>query len=125
MSILKRLSRVQSKGQVTIPAEIRKKPGLKKGDLVAFVETEQGIVIWPQELIATEALDDIGMALKAKGVSLEELMQFGRDIRAELIEKAYDLSSKPCPVFLSMPVSCSLPVTPRSIIWPVWTGATW
>ena len=55
-----KLSVVQEKGQVTIPAEIRKKWGLKKGDLVAFVETEQGVMISPQEVIATQALDQIG-----------------------------------------------------------------
>jgi AbrB family looped-hinge helix DNA binding protein len=58
------------KGQVTIPAEIRKKLGLKKGDLVAFVETEEGVLISPQEVIATQALDQIGQALKEKGVTL-------------------------------------------------------
>ena len=57
-----RLSVVQEKGQVTIPAEIRKKWGLKKGDLVAFVETEQGVMISPQEVIAAQALEN-GLAL--------------------------------------------------------------
>ena len=84
--------RVQEKGQVTIPLEIRQKLGLKKGDLVTFVETEQGIVIKPAEVIVSEALDEIGLALKEKGISLEELIERGRDIRAELIEKEYNLS---------------------------------
>jgi AbrB family looped-hinge helix DNA binding protein len=79
---------VQEKGQVTIPAEIRKKWGLKKGDLVAFVETEQGVMISPQEVIAAQALDQIGQILKEKGLTLEELMETGREIRGELIEEA-------------------------------------
>ena len=79
--------RVQEKGQVTIPLEIRQKLGLKKGDLVIFVETEQGIVIKPAEVIVAEALDEIGQALKEKGISLEELIERGREIRGELIEK--------------------------------------
>ena len=37
-----------------------KKLGLEKGDLVAFVETEQGVLITPQEVVATAALDKIG-----------------------------------------------------------------
>lgn len=86
-----KLSVVQEKGQVTIPAEIRKKLGLKKGDLVAFVETEQGVLISPQEIIATQALDQIGQALKEKGLALEELIESGREIRGELIEKEYGL----------------------------------
>ena len=89
-----KLSVVQEKGQVTIPAEIRRKLGLEKGDLVAFVETEQGVLISPQETIAMDALDRIGKVLKEKGLTLEELMESGREIRGKLLEKEYGLESK-------------------------------
>jgi len=82
-----KLSVVQEKGQVTIPAEIRRKLGLEKGDLVAFVETEQGVLISPQETIAMDALDRIGKVLREKGLTLEELMESGREIRGKLLEK--------------------------------------
>jgi antitoxin PrlF len=88
MAALK-LSVVQEKGQVTIPAEIRKKLGLKKGDLVAFVETEQGVLLSPQEVIASEALDQVGRILREKGLTLEELMESGREIRGKLVEEEY------------------------------------
>ena len=83
--------RVQEKGQVTIPLEIREKLNLKKGDLVTFVETEEGVLIKPAEVIVTEALDEIGRALKEKGVDLEELVKRGREIRGTLIEKEYGI----------------------------------
>jgi AbrB family looped-hinge helix DNA binding protein len=83
-----KLSAVQEKGQITIPAEIRRKWGLKKGDLVAFVETEAGIVISPQEVIAMEALDQIGKILRKKGVTLEELIESGREMRGKILENA-------------------------------------
>jgi hypothetical protein len=54
---------------------------------VAFVETEQGVLISPQETIAMDALDRIGEALKEKGLTLEELMESGREIRGKLLEK--------------------------------------
>ena len=94
MSVLK-LSVVQEKGQVTIPSEIRQKLGLKKGDVVAFVETEQGVLISPQEVIAMEALDRIGAILKEKGVTLEELIESGREVRGELVEEEYGLKPEP------------------------------
>ena len=81
--------RVQEKGQVTIPLEIRKKLNLKKGDLVTFVETESGVVIKPAEVIVTEALDEIGLALKERGISLEEMIARGSEIRDEMIEEEY------------------------------------
>ena len=83
---------VQAKGQVTIPLEIRKKLNLKKGDRVVFVETEQGIVIQPAEIVVSAALEAIGKELKGKGVTLEQLLERGREIRAELIEEEYDLT---------------------------------
>jgi len=89
-----KLSIVQEKGQVTIPAEIRKKLGLKKGDYVAFVETDQGVLISPQEIVAQEALEEIGQILKEKGLTLEELIQSGREIRGNLIREEYGIDSE-------------------------------
>jgi AbrB family looped-hinge helix DNA binding protein len=37
---------VTSKGQITIPAEVRKKLGLKAGDRVRFIEGENGEYIF-------------------------------------------------------------------------------
>jgi AbrB family looped-hinge helix DNA binding protein len=87
-----KLSRIQKKGQVTIPVEIREQLGLKEGDLVAFVEMENGILISPREAIALEALDRIGQALQEAGVTLDELIESGRDIRGELMAEKYGLS---------------------------------
>ncbi len=94
MPALRKLSMVQEKGQVTIPAEIRKKLGLRKGDLVSFVETDKGVVIKPAEVIVTDALDEIGQALKARGITLEQLIDRGREIRGPLIEKEYRLTDR-------------------------------
>ncbi len=58
--------RVQEKGQVTIPQEIREKLDLKKGDMVTFVETDAGVVIKPAEVVVSDALDEIGRALKKR-----------------------------------------------------------
>lgn len=87
----RKLVRVQEKGQVTLPSEIREKLGLKKGDLVAVLETDEGVLISPQEIVAAKALDRIGEVLKEKGVSLEEIIEFGREVRGSLIEKQYGL----------------------------------
>lgn len=89
-----KLSVVQAKGQVTIPAKIRKKLGLRKGDLVAFVETEQGALITPQEVIAMGALDRIGEALKERGISLAELIESGRKIRGQLLREEYGIEDE-------------------------------
>jgi len=88
----RKLSKVQKKGQVTIPVEIREKWGLEQGDLVAFLETEQGVLIRPQEVVAMQALDRIGAALKKRGITLDELIEDGREIRGQLLEEEYGIS---------------------------------
>ncbi len=85
--------RVQEKGQVTIPLKIRKKLGLRKGDMVTFVETDAGIIIKPAEILVSEALDEIGRVLREKGICLEELLERGREIRGDLIEAEYGLKN--------------------------------
>src|SRR6266542_1456588 len=90
----RKLVRVQEKGQVTLPAQVREKLGLKKGDLVAVVETDEGILISPQEIVATKALDRIGEVLKERGLSLNKLIESGREVRGSIIEKKYGLRSK-------------------------------
>lgn len=48
--------RVQEKGQVTIPRQIRKKLNLKRGDLVVFVETDAGVLVKPASVVASDEL---------------------------------------------------------------------
>ena len=48
-------SRIQHKGQVTIPARVRRQAGLNKGDLVSFAFYRGKIVITPQVVIDRSA----------------------------------------------------------------------
>ena len=41
-------ARISSKGQTTIPVEVREKLGLHTGDRIAFIEMEQGYLIIPR-----------------------------------------------------------------------------
>lgn len=92
MTVLQRYSRVRKKGQITIPVEFRDRLGLKEGDIVAFVETEAGLIISPQESLASYAMNQVGKALKEQNVSLEEMIETGREERAAVIEEIYGLS---------------------------------
>lgn len=90
MVAARNLVRVQEKGQVTLPADLRHRLGLKKGDLVAVTETPEGILITPQELVATRALDRIGEALREQGLSLDDLIESGRVERDALLNERHD-----------------------------------
>ncbi len=91
----RKLVRMQEKGQVTIPTEIRKKLGLKRGDLVAVMETPEGVFITPQQVVAKLALDRIGDTLKDQGLSLAELIASGRQIRTDILQEAYGSQEPP------------------------------
>ena len=89
-----RLGRVQQRGQVTIPIELRRKLGIEEGGVVAFTEMENGILISPQEVLAMDALDRVGKVLKEQGISLEELIESAREIRQEIVEENYGLKTE-------------------------------
>lgn len=89
----RKLVRVQERGQVTLPSEIRRNLGLKKGDLVAVVQSSGGVLITPQQVIAMEALDRIGEELKKKGLTLEELIESGREIRGQILKEKYGIDT--------------------------------
>jgi AbrB family looped-hinge helix DNA binding protein len=91
----RKLVRIQEKGQVTIPTEIRKKLGLKQGDLVAVMETPEGVFITPQQVLAKMALDRIGDILTQQGLSLEEMLVSGRQVRTDLLQEAYGIQETP------------------------------
>jgi len=86
------LTAMQAKGQVTIPVSIRRKLGLKAGDLVAFVETDQGVLLSPQQVVGMEALNTIGHLLREQGVDMAGLVASGRDLRGDLITERYGLA---------------------------------
>jgi hypothetical protein len=68
--------------------------GERSGDLVAYTETDDGILISPQELLALRALDQIGAALQEQGIFLDELIESVRKERSNIIKEKYDLSEE-------------------------------
>lgn len=63
-------SSVTTKGQVTIPAELRAKLGIKPGDKVSFVAEDDRILIQRQDA-AVESL--FGLVKARTGASLEQM----------------------------------------------------
>jgi len=85
----RKYSRVQKKGQVTIPLELRTKMGIEEGDVVTFSETPDGILISSQEAKVMRALDELGDILREEGVTLDDLIESGRQIREEIAREKY------------------------------------
>jgi len=78
------LAKVTSKGQITIPADIRKRLRLKPGDKVLFLEDEGRVMIENSSLVALstiqQAMADQG---RKTGVSTEdEVVDLVKEIRS-------------------------------------------
>ena len=88
-----KLGSVQQRGQVTIPIELRRKIGIEEDGVLAFIETENAVLISPQEVLAMDAMDRLGKVLKERGISLEDLIESGMEIKGETVEEDYGLKA--------------------------------
>ena len=80
---------MQENGQVTLPLAFRKRFGLRKGDTIVFKETDEGLLISVRETLVLNKLDEIGEGLRARGLTLEELIESGSAIRQKIYDEKY------------------------------------
>ncbi len=64
-------AKITSKGQTTIPVEIRERLGLQTGDRVAFIEMEQGFLIVPRNRPASTLFGSLS-EFAIPGTTLED-----------------------------------------------------
>ena len=86
------ISRVSSKGQVTIPIDIRKRLNLKEGDKVVFYEENGRVFIANASLVALKRMEKVmeGKAEKASIKNEEDVVALVKEVRKELWEKNYE-----------------------------------
>ncbi len=81
---------IQANGQITLPQEWRDKYGLTEGDTVAIFETQDGgLVVLPREAVGLAALERLRKGLMERGVTIEQLLKDGEQIRQEIYEEKY------------------------------------
>ena len=86
------VARITTKGQITIPIEIRKKLNLKEGDKIIFFEQDGRIYFENAALLTFNRIQDAmeGEAQKAGYNSLEEMNELVKEIRKEMWEERYE-----------------------------------
>lgn len=85
---------IQESGAITLPAEFRKKYGLEVGDEITFVETDAGLLISPRQALVNKLLAELGDELLAQNVSLDDLIEMGREERGALLKQFYNIDEK-------------------------------
>ena len=88
------VARVTSKGQITIPRDIRDKMNIKRGDKIVFFEDNGKCFFLNSALIAIKALEDFqkimeGEAEKAGFKSEKDVVQYCNEIRQKNWERTY------------------------------------
>jgi len=78
---------------MTLPAEIIKKYHIQEGDLIGFRETQNGLLVDLTAVEVARALDEIGAGLREKEITLEEMIESGREIRGELLKEMYGIDA--------------------------------
>ncbi len=85
---------LRPKRQVTIPREICELLGIGPGDVLELRVEDSMIIGRPKKNIALDSLGEIQSALKRAGISEEELLESGREIREELAGELYGSGDK-------------------------------
>ena len=83
------LARVSSKGQVTIPIEIRRQLGIKEGDKVVFTQKDGEIVLLNANRLAFEQFQNsmAGAAVEAGITSEQDVVDIVREVRRQMWEE--------------------------------------
>lgn len=85
-----KVSRLTSKGQVTVPKAIRERLGLQEGDRVAFVEEDGQVVLKKASVIAFNHLaDEIATEAEKLGITEEDVLLELKRVRKELWDEKY------------------------------------
>lgn len=96
MASLIETTKTQDRGVITIPQSVRERLGIKKGSTIAFVENDEGRVeIRVVEDAFIAAIDEIGDALKERGMTMAQWLAAGSKNRKKLFKQLYpELSLK-------------------------------
>ncbi len=81
---------MQANGQIALPPEWLEEHGVRSGDEIDIAENEDGsITLFSNDIILSNLLIEIGDALKAEGITLEQLLEDSEQIRQEIYDETY------------------------------------
>jgi AbrB family looped-hinge helix DNA binding protein len=86
------LTKISSKGQITIPIAIRKKLNLKEGDKVLFLEEDNKVFVTNASFEALKEFQNTmaGEAKKQGIYSEDDVNKLVKEVRKELWEEKYE-----------------------------------
>ena len=89
-----RLRRVEDEGasgQLALPADLRERLGLRRGDMVAVVETPDGLLLTSRRAAIEHEISEVDAEIRKQGLSLDDLIESGREMRGDLLKELYGI----------------------------------
>lgn len=85
------LAKITTKGQITLPVEIRKKLGVRNGDKVVFIEENGRIIVENAAMLALKNVQN-AFAGEAERLGLEseqDVVKLVKDVRREVWDEKH------------------------------------
>ena len=81
--------RLSEKGQLTIPAEYRRKHDLERDSTLAVIQLGKALILAPIDKVLAEITQRMEAAMRGAGATVEELMEEALAARADIVRKEY------------------------------------
>jgi AbrB family looped-hinge helix DNA binding protein len=80
---------VDAEGNLTLPMELRESLGLQIGDTLKVMQTDDYVLLIPKRLLVPEFAEYMSKLLAEKGLTVDDLLASGEEIREELFQERY------------------------------------
>jgi bifunctional DNA-binding transcriptional regulator/antitoxin component of YhaV-PrlF toxin-antitoxin module len=77
--------------RVVLPADLRERLGLTPQDQVWVLETDYGLLFMSRQAMLDHDRELVDAELRKQGLSLDELIESGREIRSDLLKELYGI----------------------------------
>ena len=81
--------KVDAEGNLTLPMELRESLGLQIGDTLKVMQTDDYVLLIPKRLLVPEFAEYMSKLLAEKGLTVDDLLASGEEIRDELFRERY------------------------------------
>lgn len=82
-------TKIWGRGQLTIPASLRKELGLKEDSVVNLVKVGDSLLLVPQPLEGDRLANNFSKAMKKKNITLEDLLSDLKKVRKNYVKEHY------------------------------------
>ncbi len=73
-AVSEQVVQVRDRWQMTLPADIRRKIGLRRGDIFTVVQVGDTVILTRKKLVVPDLADKVAQIIAEQGVTLDELL---------------------------------------------------